>query len=45
MAVIGTLGGHAARLKLAAALRNDAPAGFIEDAVAIAGAILIVMAL
>jgi len=26
-------------------LRNDAPAGFIEDAVAIAGALLIVMAL
>jgi len=44
-AVIGTLGGHAARLKLAAALRNDAPAGFTEDAVAIAGALLIVMAL
>jgi len=44
-AVIGTLGGHAARIKLAAALRNGAAAGFIEDAVAIVGAILIVLAL
>ena len=43
-AVIGTLGGHAARIKLATALRNGAAAGFIEDAVAILGAILIVLA-
>jgi uncharacterized membrane protein len=42
-AVIGTLGGHAARARLAAAFRNDAPAAFIEDAVATLGAIIIVM--
>jgi uncharacterized membrane protein len=42
-AVIGTLGGHAARAKLAAAFRKDAPAAFIEDAVAILAAIVIVM--
>src|SRR5260370_20149098 len=41
--VIGTLGGHAARARLAAALRKDAPAAFIEDAVAILAAIVIVM--
>ena len=40
-AVIGTLGGYAARL--AAAFRRDMPAAFIEDAVAIIVAILIVM--
>jgi uncharacterized membrane protein len=44
-AVIGTLGGHAFRAKLAAALGSDRPAAFIEDAVAIGGALLIVMAL
>ena len=44
-AVIGTYGGHAARTKLAAAFRKDAPAGFIEDAVAILAAIVIVMVL
>jgi len=42
-AVIGTFGGHAARARLAAALRKDAPAAFIEDAVAILGALVIVM--
>jgi uncharacterized membrane protein len=42
-AVIGTLGGHAARTKLAAALRKDSPAAFIEDAVAILAAVVIVM--
>ena len=42
-AVIGTLGGYAARAKLAAAFRNDMPAAFIEDAVAILAAIVIVM--
>ena len=44
-AVIGTYGGHAARAKLAAAFRRDSPAAFIEDAVAIIAAILIVMVL
>jgi uncharacterized membrane protein len=44
-AVIGTLGGYAARAKLAAALRNDMPAAFIEDAVAILAAIIIVLAI
>jgi uncharacterized membrane protein len=36
-AVIGTLGGHAARVRLAAAFGRDRPAAFLEDAVAIAG--------
>ena len=44
-AVIGTLGGHAARARLTAALRSDAPAGLVEDAAAIVGAILIVIVL
>jgi uncharacterized membrane protein len=44
-AVIGTLGGAAARGKLAAAFGNDRPAALIEDAIAIAGAVLIVWAL
>jgi uncharacterized membrane protein len=44
-AVIGTLGGHAFRVRLAAALGSDRPAAFIEDAVAIGGALLIVVAL
>jgi uncharacterized membrane protein len=43
--VIGPLGGHAARAKLAAAFRKDAPAAFIEDAVAALAAIVIVMVL
>jgi uncharacterized membrane protein len=42
-AVIGTLGGHAARTKLAAAFRKDPPAALIEDAVAILAAVVIVM--
>jgi len=41
-AVIGTLGGRAARGKLAAAFGQDRPAALIEDAVAIVGAFLIV---
>ena len=41
-AVIGTYGGAAAREHLAAAFRNDMPAAFIEDAVAIVAAVLIV---
>jgi uncharacterized membrane protein len=44
-AVIGTLGGRAARARLAAAFHRDPPAAFIEDAVAIGGAILIVTVL
>ena len=44
-AVIGTLGGKAARARLAATFGSDPPAAFIEDAVAIASAALIVMAL
>jgi uncharacterized membrane protein len=43
-AVMGTLGGRAFRGQLAAALGSDRPAAFIEDAVAIGGALLIVMA-
>ena len=42
-AAIGTLGGHAARAALAAAFRKDAPAAFIEDALAILAALVIVM--
>jgi uncharacterized membrane protein len=44
-AVIGTLGGRAVRGQLARAFGNDHPAAFIEDAVAIGGACLIVMML
>jgi uncharacterized membrane protein len=44
-AVIGTLGGRAFRSRLAAAFGSDRPAALIEDAVAIGGALLIVMAL
>jgi uncharacterized membrane protein len=42
-AVIGTLGGHAFRMRLAAAFTKDPPAAFIEDGVAILGALLIVL--
>ena len=44
-AVIGTLGGASVRGRLASAFGKDAPAAFLEDAVAIAGALLIVMAM
>lgn len=44
-AVIGTLGGRAFRARLAAAFASDRPAAFIEDAVALGGALLIGMAL
>lgn len=44
-AVIGTFGGRAARARLAATFGKDRPAAFIEDAVAILGAVLIVMLL
>ena len=40
-AVIGTLGGRAFRARLAAAFGSDRPAAFIEDAVALGGALLI----
>jgi uncharacterized membrane protein len=44
-AVIGTLGGRAARARLAAAFGSDRPAAFVEDAVAVGGALLIGVAL
>jgi uncharacterized membrane protein len=44
-AIAGTLGGRAFRAKMAAAFGSDPPAAFIEDAVAIGGAILILAAL
>jgi uncharacterized membrane protein len=44
-AVIGTLGGRAVRSRLATQFGRDWPAAFIEDVVAIGGALLIVMAL
>jgi uncharacterized membrane protein len=43
-AVIGTLGGRALRGWMAAAFKSDRPAAFIEDAIAIAGAWLVVAA-
>ena len=42
-AVIGTLGGSAARARLAASFKSDRPAAFLEDAVAIGGALLLVL--
>ena len=44
-AVVGTLGGHAFRARLAASFKKDPPAAFIEDAIAIAGAWLIFLTL
>ncbi|MEZ0221604.1 DUF4126 family protein [Tardiphaga sp. 1201_B9_N1_1] len=44
-AVIGTLGGASMRGKLAASFGRDRPAALIEDAVAIIGAALLVLAL
>nr|WP_295107099.1 DUF4126 family protein [uncultured Caulobacter sp.] len=41
-AVLGTLGGAAFRGRLAAKFGKDAPAAFIEDAIAVGGALLIV---
>uniref|UniRef100_B0T6B3 DUF4126 domain-containing protein n=1 Tax=Caulobacter sp. (strain K31) TaxID=366602 RepID=B0T6B3_CAUSK len=43
-AVLGTLGGADVRTRLAKAFGKDLPAGLIEDAVAVGGAALIVMA-
>ena len=44
-AVVGTLGGRALRGALATTFGNDHPAALIEDAIAIAGAALVVFAL
>jgi uncharacterized membrane protein len=44
-AIIGTLGGRAFRARLARRFGSDRPAAFIEDAVAIGAALLIVVAL
>jgi uncharacterized membrane protein len=44
-AVIGTLGGASLRGRLAASFGKDAPAAFLEDAVAVIGAVLLVLAL
>ena len=41
-ALAGTYGGAAVRSKLAAAIGSDRPAAFIEDAVAVVGAALLV---
>jgi uncharacterized membrane protein len=43
-AAIGTLGGHAFRARLAKAFGKDLPAALIEDAIAIGGAVLVMMA-
>jgi uncharacterized membrane protein len=43
-AAIGTWAGHRVRRALAKAFHNDVPAALVEDAVAIAGAVLIVLA-
>ncbi len=40
-AIIGTLGGRAYRARLAKAFGSDRPAAFLEDALAIAGALLV----
>ena len=44
-AIVGTLGGHEFRRRLAFAFGWDLPAALIEDAVAVLGALLIVRAL
>ncbi|MEX2296934.1 MAG: hypothetical protein WD715_05940 [Dongiaceae bacterium] len=44
-AIAGTLGGAVARARLAVAFGRDRPAALIEDAVAIVGALLIMLAL
>lgn len=41
-AVIGTLGGHAIRMRLSAAIGRDWPAALIEDAIALGGATTII---
>jgi uncharacterized membrane protein len=44
-AILGTLGGYKLRMKLAAAFGRDRPAAFIEDALAILGAVIVALAL
>lgn len=44
-AVVGTLGGRALRARMAAAFGNDHPAALVEDALAIALAVAVVMAM
>jgi uncharacterized membrane protein len=44
-AVIGTLGGRAVSARLSSAFGKDRPAAFIEDAIAIGGAYLIMVAM
>jgi uncharacterized membrane protein len=44
-ALVGTLGGRAFRARLAAAFGSDRPAAFIEDALAVGGALLVGVAL
>ncbi|MBP0580117.1 DUF4126 family protein [Labrys sp. LIt4] len=44
-AIVGTLGGHEVRRRLALAFGRDLPAALIEDAVAVLGALLIVKGL
>ena len=44
-AILGTLGGRAVRGKLAAAFGKDLPAALLEDAVAIALAVYLIIAL
>jgi uncharacterized membrane protein len=44
-AVLGTLGGAMVRGRLAASFGSDWPAALVEDTVAIAGAILVILAL
>ena len=43
-AVAGTLGGHAARARMAAAFGRDLPAALVEDAIAIGAAFAVVLA-
>jgi uncharacterized membrane protein len=44
-AVIGTFGGYTFRARLAAAFHKDLPAALVEDAIAVGGALLVVMLL
>jgi uncharacterized membrane protein len=44
-AIIGTLGGYRFRVRLAASFGRDRPAALIEDALALAGVLLFLMAL
>jgi uncharacterized membrane protein len=40
-AVVGTLGGHALRVRLAAAFGKDRPAALVEDAIALGGTVVV----